>query len=73
MADTTVKFDIYDDKGKKVVDAQPSPVTIAGLTAGTTYKGYKAAYAGATAQTTLDDFTTAAAPAPDTSTTGTGK
>lgn len=75
MADTTVKFDIFDDSGKKIVDAQPSPVTISGLTAGKTYKGYKAAYAGATAQTTLDDFTTAAATAtaPDSSTTGTSK
>lgn len=59
MADTQ-KFDIYDDKGNKVVDAQPSPVTITGLTAGTTYKGYKAAYAGGTAQTPLDDIVTAA-------------
>lgn len=57
MADTQ-KFDIYDDKGTKIIDAQPSPITITGLAAKTTYKAYKASYAGAAAQTTLDDIVT---------------
>ena len=56
MADTT--FDIYDDKGAKVVDAQPSPVSITGLTPNTTYKGYQATYAGKTDKTAIPDFTT---------------
>ncbi|WP_338230795.1 fibronectin type III domain-containing protein [Lactiplantibacillus paraxiangfangensis] len=52
-------FDIYDDKGTKVVDGKPSPVTISGLSGNTTYKGYKAANAGdTTAMATLDDMTT---------------
>lgn len=37
MAD---KFNIYDDKGKKVADAQPSPVKVSGLTPNTTYSGW---------------------------------
>lgn len=57
MADKT--FDIYDDKGTKVVDGKPSPVTVASLSGNTTYKGYKAANAGdATNVAPLDDFTT---------------
>lgn len=30
-------FNVYNKSGKKVVSEQPSPVTITGLTAGTTY------------------------------------
>ncbi|WP_282801133.1 hypothetical protein [Secundilactobacillus kimchicus] len=60
MADV-LKFDVYDDKGTKVVDAQPSPVVIDKLTAATTYKGYTITYAGKATKTTLDDIITKAA------------
>ena len=60
MADTAQKFDVYDDKGTKIADAQVSPVVLSGLTAGTKYSGYQAAYAGSTAKATIPDFTTAA-------------
>lgn len=39
-------FDVYDDKGNKVLDAQPSPVTIKNLNPNTTYPGFQAAFAG---------------------------
>ena len=39
MAD---KFNIYDDKGEKVADAQPSPVTVSGLKPNTNYTGWVA-------------------------------
>lgn len=61
MADTAQKFDIYDNKGNKVVDAQVSPVVLSDLTAGTKYSGYQVAYAGSTAKATIPDFTTATA------------
>ncbi|WP_203648907.1 Ig-like domain-containing protein [Secundilactobacillus yichangensis] len=59
MADTKT-FDIYDDKGNKIVNAKPSPIEIDGLTASKTYTGYTASYAGATAKTPLGDIVTKA-------------
>jgi len=61
MADTVQNFDVYDNQGNKVADAQVSPVVLTGLTAGTTYSGYQAAYAGSNAKVTIPDFTTATA------------
>ena len=61
MVETAQKFDVYDNKGKKVADAQVSPVPLSGLTASTKYSGYQAAYAGSTAKVTIPDFTTAIA------------
>lgn len=58
MADTTQQFDIYDDKGNKIVDSQVSPVSITGLSPNTTYKGYQATYAGKSIKTAFPDFTT---------------
>lgn len=54
----TKNFDVYDNTDKKIVTNQPSPVTIDGLTPDTKYSGYKIAYAGESAKTTIDDFTT---------------
>lgn len=54
----TKNFDIYDNTDKKIVTNQPSPVTINGLTPATKYSGYKIAYTGESAKTTIDDFTT---------------
>lgn len=51
-------FDIYDNKDKKVVTNQPSPVVILGLNPATKYSGYKIAYTGKNTKTTIDDFTT---------------
>jgi len=51
-------FDIYDDKDEKIVTNQPSPVVISGLNPVTKYSGYKNAYTGKDAKTTIDDFTT---------------
>lgn len=51
-------FDVYDNTDKKVVTNQPSPVVISGLSPATKYSGYKIAYAGESAKTTIDDFTT---------------
>lgn len=51
-------FDIYDNKDEKVVTNQPSPVVISGLNPATKYSGYKIAYTGKDAKTTIDDFTT---------------
>ena len=61
MANTVQKFDVYDNKGNKVADAQVSPVVLSDLTAGTKYSGYQAAYAGSNAKVTIPDFTTATA------------
>ena len=61
MADTVQKFDVYDNEGNKVADAQVSPVVLTGLTAGTKYSGYQAAYAGSIDKVTIPDFTTATA------------
>lgn len=58
MADTTQQFDVYDDKGNKIVDSQASPVGITGLSPNTTYKGYQATYAGKSTKTAFPDFTT---------------
>lgn len=51
-------FDIYDGTDAKVVDAQPSPVTIPSLTSNTTVSGYKAAYAGKADKQALPDMVT---------------
>jgi len=58
MADTTQQFDVYDDKGNKIVESQVSPVSITGLSPNTTYKGYQATYAGKSIKTAFPDFTT---------------
>ena len=58
MVETAQKFDIYNDKSVKVVDAQVSPVSITGLTPNTTYKGYHATYAGQSNKTEIPSFTT---------------
>ncbi|WP_282801134.1 Ig-like domain-containing protein [Secundilactobacillus kimchicus] len=61
MAETdTVKFDVYDDKGAKVVEAQPSPIVLKGLTSSTTYKGYQLTYADKETKTALADIVTKA-------------
>lgn len=57
MADTAT-FDIYDDKGTKVVDAKPSPDVLSSLISNTTYKGYSAAFAGQSAKLALPDLVT---------------
>lgn len=53
-------FDVYDNKNEKVVTNQPSPVVISGLNPATKYSGYKIAYTGKDAKTTIDYFTTKA-------------
>ena len=58
MAGTAQEFDVYDDKGNKIVNSQVSPVSITGLNPNTTYKGYQATYAGQSNKTELPDFTT---------------
>lgn len=58
MADKT--FDVYDDKGNKIIDAQPSPIELDGLTPSKTYAGYTASYAGETIKTPLGDIVTKA-------------
>lgn len=57
MADTQL-FDVFDDKGTKVLDGQPSPEIVKSLTSNTTYKGYTAAYAGEDAKLSLPDIIT---------------
>lgn len=51
-------FDIYDDKGEKIVTNQPSPVVISGLNPATKHSSYKIAYTGGDAKATIGDFTT---------------
>lgn len=57
MADAQL-FDVFDDKGTKVIDGQPSPDTITGLTSNTTYTGYTAAKAGSANKLSLPDMIT---------------
>lgn len=57
MAD---KFNIYDDKGKKLADAQPSPVKVSGLTPNTTYSGWVAKREDDTGEQEISPFTTKA-------------
>ncbi|WP_203642964.1 fibronectin type III domain-containing protein [Levilactobacillus andaensis] len=57
MADT-VTFDIFDDKGTKVLDGKPSPDVLSSLNSNTTLKGYTAAYAGKDAKLALPDMIT---------------
>lgn len=57
MADTQL-YDGFDDKGTKVIDGKPSPITFAGLNSNTTYKGYAAAKAGSDSKLTLPDLIT---------------
>lgn len=55
MAD---KFNIYDDKGKKLADAQPSPVKVSGLKPNTTYSGWVASYDDDTGNQDIPSFKT---------------
>lgn len=58
MADETKTFDIFDDKGEKLADAKPSPVTISNLTPNTEYNGWQIAYAGQSDKVTIPAFKT---------------
>lgn len=58
MAEITQKFDVYDDKNVKVVDAQVSPANITGLKPNTTYNGYHATYAGQSDKAEIPSFKT---------------
>ena len=51
-------FDIYDNTGAKIIDNQPSPLSISGIKPNTKVSGYQLTYAGETAKTTISDFTT---------------
>ena len=51
-------FDIYDNTGAKMIDNQPSPLSISGIKPNTKVSGYQLAYAGETAKTPISDFTT---------------
>lgn len=55
MAD---KFNIYDDKGKKLADAQPSPVKVSGLKPNTTYSGWVAKREDDTGDQEISSFKT---------------
>lgn len=58
MAEEDKTFDVYDEKGTKVVEGKPSPVQIDGLEPNTTYSGWKLAYAGEDDMSVIPDFTT---------------
>lgn len=72
MADTAT-FDIYDDKGTKVVDGKPSPDVISSLTSNSVFSGYWATYAGKTAKLALPDIVTTPGKPAVTVTAGDGK
>lgn len=52
------QFDLYDATGKAVQSGVTSPITIADLKPNTSYSGYALTYAGETAKTVVDAFTT---------------
>lgn len=58
MAEEGKTFDIYDDKGTKLVESKPLPVQIDGLEPNTVYSGWMLAYAGEDAMLAIPDFTT---------------
>lgn len=58
MADEVNNFNVFDDKGTKVVDSKPSPIQLSGLTPNTKYTGWTIARVGQTASTAIPDFTT---------------
>lgn len=58
MTDETKTFDIFDDKGAKLADAKPSPVTISNLTPNTEYNGWQIAYAGQSDKAAIPAFKT---------------
>lgn len=62
-------LDVYDNKGNKIISNKPSPVVMSGLEPDTTYSGYKIAYAGKNAFTTLPTFKTQAVTTTTTTTT----
>lgn len=57
MADAQL-FDVFDDKGTKLIDGQASPISFTGLTSNTTYTGYTAAKAGSANKLNLPDMIT---------------
>ena len=58
MAEEAKTFDVYDEKGTKLAEGKPSPVTVEGLEPNTKYSGWKLAYAGKDAKAVIPDFTT---------------
>ena len=58
MTEEAKMFDVYDEKGTKVVEGKPSPIEVDGLEPNTNYSGWKLAYAGENDMSIIPDFTT---------------